>query len=258
MHVAVYLINLDGSDDRLREASGQLESAGVTFERVAAFDGRGLRIEEFPDYDAKGARTYMGRPLRGGEIGCYLSHLECARRFLESDAPVCIVLEDDMKLQEGFAEGVEAVLGWLARSGEDWDIVNIGANRHKIYSRMFGFDAGGRHHQLTHAHYFPMTTTGLIWSRTGADAFLREHHRIFAPVDNYMRHWQTRRNRGWAVWPALVTTTGVDSVITPATGPRRQVGDRHPLYGLIKQRRLMLDKLIAWYHKRRRAARKPS
>ena len=82
MHVAVYLINLDGSDDRLREASGQLESAGVTFERVAAFDGRGLRIEEFPDYDAKGARSYMGRPLRGGEIGCYLSHLECACRFL--------------------------------------------------------------------------------------------------------------------------------------------------------------------------------
>lgn len=35
------------------------------------------------------------------------------------------------------------MIDWFARSGEDWDIVNIGANRHKIYSPMFGFDAGG-------------------------------------------------------------------------------------------------------------------
>ena len=258
MDFSVYLINLDGSDERLRQASAQLDAAGIAFQRIPAFDGRKLRVEEFPDYDAKGARSYMGRPLRGGEIGCYLSHLDCARRFLDSDAQVCLVLEDDMKLHEGFGVGVEAVLDWLARSGEDWDIVNIGANRHKIYSPMFGFDAGGRHYELTHAHYFPMTTTGLIWSRAGASAFLREHDRIFAPVDNYMRHWQTRRNRGWAVWPALVATTGADSVITPRAGPRRQTGDRHPLYGYIKQRRLMVDKWIAWRNKRKRERIKPS
>ena len=204
MNPPVYLINLDGSDERLKSATLQLNNAGLKFQRIPAFDGRQLRIEEFPDYDAKAAVSYMGRPLRGGEIGCYLSHLDCARRFLQTDAEICLVLEDDMKLQPGFSAGLQAVITWLTQNGEEWDIVNIGANRHKIYTPLHDFKAGGDHHALTHAHYFPMTTTGLIWSRAGASAFLKEHRRIFAPVDNYMRFWQTRRNRGWAVWPALV------------------------------------------------------
>lgn len=248
MDLPVFLINLDGSDDRLKEASAQLESAGVPFKRVPAFDGRALQPDEFPDYDRVGAMRYMGQPLRGGEIGCYLSHLDCARRFLETGSPACLVLEDDMKLQPDFIEAVGAILDWFSRSGTEWDVVNIGSKRNKIYTPMFDFHSGAQERHLIHAHYFPMTTTGLIWSRAGASQFLQDHRQIFAPVDIYMRHWQIRRNRGWSVQPPLVTTTGVDSEI----GGRRLVGQRHRLYGLIKQRRLMQNKWIAWRNKQNR------
>ena len=247
----VYLINLDGSDDRLASASHQLAAAGVAFQRVPAFDGRGLTIDQFPDYDPGTAMRYMGRPLRGGEIGCYLSHLDCARRFLATDAAHAVVLEDDMHLTPGFAEGVRAVLDWLAAHPRDWDLVHLSPNKHRIFTPLHGFEAAGIRHDLTLAHYFPMTTTGLLWSRPGAQAFVEGHRTIWAPVDNYFRHWQMRRNRGLAVWPPLVTTTGAESEIADAGANRRSVAGRHPLYGLMKQRRLLTDKLIAFGHKLR-------
>lgn len=255
LEIPVYLINLDGSDERLASASGQLVAAGVDFQRVPAFDGRKLRIEEFPDYDPRAALRYLGRPMRGGEIGCYLSHLDCARRFLATDAAQAVVLEDDMHLTPGFAEGVRKVLDWLAAHPMGWDVINIGANRHKIYTVLHGFDAGGSRHDLTLAHYFPMTTTGLIWSRPGAQAFVEGHRTIWAAVDNYFRWWQTRTGRGLAVWPPLVTTTGAESEIADAGANRRSVGGRHPLYGLMKQRRLLTDKAIAYAHKWRARGR---
>ncbi|WP_207101776.1 glycosyltransferase family 25 protein [Paracoccus shandongensis] len=253
MQLPVYLINLDGSEDRLRSATRQLDDAGIPFERVPAFDGRALRVEEFPGYDPVGTMAYMGRPLRGGEIGCYLSHLDCARRVLDSGAARGLVFEDDMQLKPGFAEGLRVVLDWLDEH-PDWDLVNLGSPQHKIYTPVLGFDVAGRHHDLTRAHYFPMTATALIWSRQGAETFVRTHDRITRGVDNHFRHWLTRSDRGLAVWPPLVTTTGAESDIEDGKGKRSAEG-RHPLYGLIKQRRQIVNKLFAWRHKRDLARR---
>lgn len=255
MRLPVYLINLDGSDDRLRSATRQLDDAGIAFERVPAFDGRALRMDEFPDYDPAAAMAYMGRPLRGGEIGCYLSHLDCARRVLDSGAARGLVLEDDVQLKPGFAEGIAILLNWLDRDDGDWDLINLGSPQHKIYTPVMDFRVAGRQHELTRAHYFPMTATGLIWSRQGAETFVRSHDRITRGVDNHFRHWLTRNDRGLAVWPPLVTTTGAESDIEGGKGKRSAEG-RHLLYGLIKQRRQIVNKLIAWRHKRDLARRR--
>lgn len=245
----VFLINLDGSHDRLHRATLQLAAQEMEFTRVPAFDGRKLTLDQFPDYDHDRAMAYMGRPLRGGEIGCYLSHLTAARQFLATEAPCGLVMEDDLNLVPGFAEAVAQVMDWLSARPENWDLIHLSPNRHKIFTAVYGFRAAGQYHDLTRAHYFPMTTTALIWSRAGARAFVDNHRSIWAPVDNYFRHWQTRADRGLAVWPPLVTTTGAESEIADAGANRRSVAGRVPLYGLIKQRRLMGDKLLALRHK---------
>lgn len=64
MKTTFYLINLDGSTDRLHSASRQLHAEAVDFIRVPAFDGRGKEVSEFKDYDAKAAIAYMGTPAR--------------------------------------------------------------------------------------------------------------------------------------------------------------------------------------------------
>ena len=63
MKLITYLINLDGSDERLSSARVQLEQQGITFTRVSAFDGRGLNLAEVSDYDEAHALRYMGRKL---------------------------------------------------------------------------------------------------------------------------------------------------------------------------------------------------
>ena len=246
MNLITFLINLDGSDDRLNSARMQLEQQGIAFTRVSAFDGRNLNLAEVSDYDEARAISYMGRKLKGGELGCYYSHLDCARRFLASDATHAMVLEDDMRLIGEIMPTVQQHVNWLQVNAPDWHLLHIAANKRKIYTTVNQWQSS----ELMHAHYFPMTTTGLIWSRAGAQAFIDAHSKIFAPVDNYFRWWLTRSDKGYSVWPALVTTTGADSDIDTRQAQRKVAG-RSRFYGLIKQRRLWADKLKAFHHKYR-------
>ena len=243
--LVTYLINLEGSTARMESARAQLEAAGLPFTRVAAFDGRGLDLAQVSDYDAAAARAYMGRPLRGGEIGCYYSHLDCARRFLDSGAEHGLVLEDDMQIVPDAAARLHEMLDWLQAQGIGWDLVNIGANRMKYTTPLADF-AG---HRLVRAHYFPMTTTGILWSRPGARAFVEGHRTIFAPVDNFLREWQCVVDRGLAVWPPLVATIGAESEIDGGAAKRKAEG-RSPFYGWLKQKRVLRNK---WRAARSRA-----
>ena len=244
MKLITYLINLDGSDERLSSAQVQLEQQGITFTRVSAFDGRGLNLAEVSDYDEAHALRYMGRKLKGGELWCYYSHLDCARRFLASEVMYALVLEDDMHLTGDIMPTLEQHVSWLQANAPDWHLLHIAANKRKIYTTINQWQGS----ELMHAHYFPMTTTALVWSRAGAQAFIDAHSKIFAPVDNYFRWWLTRSDKGYSVWPTLVTTTGADSDIDTRQAQRKVAG-RVKFYGLIKQHRLWSDKIIALYHK---------
>lgn len=250
MDFQVYLINLEGSDDRLRKATRSLVAEKLPFTRVPAFDGRTLRPEEFPDTDRAAAMAYMGRPLRGGEIGCYLSHLDCARRFLSSDALYALVLEDDMQLAVDAPSLLMQALDWLKAQGTSWDVINIGANRLKYTTPLATFPMSGESLTLLRAHYFPMTTTGIVWSREGAGRFVSEHQKIFAPVDHFLREWQCAEDRGLTVWPPLVTATGAESDIDNAQD-KRNLDGRSAFYGWLKYKRLLRNKLRAMRHEKR-------
>lgn len=242
MKIVIYLINLDGSFDRLASATQQLERDGVEFLRVPAFDGRGRNVNDFKDYDQQGAISYMGRPLRGGEIGCYYSHVDCAKRFLASGADYAIVLEDDVFIYPGAVQKLQKLIATLESRHPHWDVMNFGAQKNKIYSKIFhqdGVDVIG-------AYYFPMTTTGIAWTKDGAQRFLNECQRIYAPIDNMLREWQSNYGNGLSVIPPLVSTTGAESDIDHAGVPLRSKGERSVAYGVKKQWRLLRNKMSAF------------
>lgn len=258
MRAVTYLINLDGSQARLESAAAALGAEGLAFERIPAFDGRALRPQEVEGYDERRAQAYMGRSLRGGEIGCYLSHLDCARRFLASDADLALVFEDDIRLAPGAGQVLGALIGWLSERPGDWDLVNLGGTGRKIVTPLQDFPGGEVVHSLARAHYFPMTTWGLIWSRGGARRFIGDHRIIDAPVDNHFRRWLTATDRGLSVWPPLVLPSSAESDIDDGAGLQRRHLGRSPFYGLIKQRRLIGDKARALLHKARRRLQGPA
>lgn len=239
----LYVINLKSSTQRLDRIAAGLERAGLAFERVEAVDGRDKAAGEFKEYEANEAARFTGRELNGAEVGCFLSHLRAARSFLATGAALGVVLEDDAEIATDFPEFLERFAAYAGGPGrEPWHVVNMGANRMRLSSRICSL---GRY-ELRRAHLFPVTTTGLLWSREGAEAFIAEGSRVFAPVDRLFRHLFTRSGRGLVLSPSPVRATGAQSQICAARN-RRQFA-RSRLYWYRKQRRLISDKTFAFWH----------
>lgn len=144
---------------------------------------------------------------------------------------------------------IGVLLDSLASLPAGWHILNFGNQKNKIYTPLGGYELDGFQTQLVKAHYFPMTTTGICWSRAGALAFLDNTFPIFVSVNRFLRHWQTRNGKGYCFMPPLVTTTGADSDISrPAKTQNLGVWEKMA-YGLKKQWQMLSDKRIAYLNK---------
>lgn len=249
MTIHTQVINLDGSDSRLRAAEAECSAAGIPFNRLPAFDGRGKAPETLPLYDRSRAVRVFGRALTGGEIGCFLSHLEAARRFLETDALHGLVMEDDFRAVPRAGELLTRLSMRLTRNAArtDWHLVNVGAAAHRIFTPLEEIGPG---HVLVRAHYFPVTTTALLWSRAGAAAFLQEARAIDMPVDHWLRLWATRQRTGLAVNAALLPARKDLASDIDTAAHRRQASRKAGAYFVAKQTRLWRNKINAWRAKR--------
>jgi glycosyl transferase family 25 len=118
--LAVYLINMDGATDRLEVMNRETAAAGITAERVPAVNGRALSFP-IPEFSELSYKLLHGRRLKHGEVGCYLSHVECARRFLATDADLCLILEDDVSFEPDFRETIDAA----SKNTDAWDILRL-------------------------------------------------------------------------------------------------------------------------------------
>lgn len=244
MRIDTYIISLSPESARSIALASKLQSQNTSYQFLEAVDGRKFDLSTFAEYDQDLARRYMGRELLGGEIGCYLSHLKAAEALLASDADCAIVVEDDAAPRADLADACHVIANRLNEIDPDWMLVNIGNSSDKINTDIASIY--GSNHQLQAAHYFPITTHGLLWSRAGAQAFVSNHAKIWAPVDNYFRHWLTRQGHGYAVNPPLVGVTGAESEIAPSqNNGKRQHNGRAWHFMLSKQKRLFVDKVIA-------------
>jgi glycosyl transferase family 25 len=252
--IATYLINLDGSRDRLAAATAHLGERGLAFERLPAVDGRAFGPADVPAYEEARALAYMGRKVMGAELGCYLSHLNCAKALLASDADCALVFEDDITVSPDLMAVVRQAVDWLATSDHsDWRLINLGSPVLRMASPVRQITAEHGRYDLSLAHYFPMGAIALCWSRRGAAEFVAHSARITAPVDNTFHHWLTRTGGGLAIQPPLARITGAASDIepdSPDANRRRRFG-RSRLYGLRKQRRLWRNRFWALLHRAR-------
>ncbi len=259
MQILSYLINLESSRDRFEAMASRLKSIDLEFQHVSAFDGRGLDLEilrDLPDVDNDACLKFMGRSLLGAEYGCYKSHLDCARRIVESGAPQALVFEDDVEVSPNFPDSVQGALSLLSANNFDWDLVHLGAIHHPRYATDVGIIDESRR-ILAHAHYFPITTSALLWSRQGALRFMNEYSTVKMPVDNQIREYLIRSNRGFMVWPPLARQVDVTCSTIDPSGIREStfLGLRNPdrvwNFGYLQRGRFFINKLIAKRHRRR-------
>lgn len=179
----VYVINLDRSPQRLAHITRHLGEHGLPFTRITAVDGAELAAD-VDGYDPERARRNYFVPMHEGEIACFLSHRRAWKTFLEeSDAPFCLVLEDDVELADGFRDAIEAIAKLPVG---DWDII-------KIYSRNRRFGRTVRtltpQHRLVRFMVQPLGTVGALISRDGARRLLDGTLPITRPIDVQLQHW---------------------------------------------------------------------
>ena len=247
----IFLINLDDSDVRLAAATTALQEQGLEFTRVSAHDGRNTDPENVPEYDRNASLGYIGRGMKGGEIGCFFSHVKAAQAFLETGAPMGLVLEDDIKVEPNCFDLLAAFGEWQTRCGApDWKLAHLGSNKLTSTTQLAKIGPKGDQINVVRAHYFPMTTNALIWTRNGAKEFLDTSFPIDCPVDVFMRRWLTQTNQGIALSPALFQVTGAPSDIDAFSQvhPRDSQG-RLRKYFWIKAKRILVDKLHAARHR---------
>ena len=206
----IYVINLDRDVERMASLAGSLRGLNLTYVRVSAVLGKEVPDwEKLVDVELYGARNRLPMP-RPGEVGCYLSHLKAMEEFLRTDAPWCVILEDDVEVRPECVE-VLAALG----QEDDWDLV-----------KLFCFHSGlpVRKRALTQNHHLVVHLTrttssaAYVVNRRAAETLLKSMRHITEQVDHALeRPWETGlRVRGVRPLPvvlapvAATTTIGYD------------------------------------------------
>ena len=194
----IYVINLDRDAERMSSIRANLEALGLPFERLPAVVGKDVpEWEKLVDLPAYAWRNRLDTP-RAGEVGCYLSHLKAMETFLRTDAPWCVILEDDVKVLPACAE----VLRCLAEK-DDWDLVKL-FNFHSGMPVTKRALAGG--HRLV-AHLTRTTSSAAyVVNRRAAETLVKSMRPISEQVDHALdRPWETGlRTRGIRPMPVVL------------------------------------------------------
>lgn len=229
---------------RMQQVSDTLTAAALPFHRLPAINGTNVFSEKTAN-----TRRYLGRDLYSGEVGCYLSHLKAIDKFLESDAEYGLVLEDDAVPASGALDGLTDVLHILSKI-PIWDVVNLGQPP-KSQRTVLGVEYSGTEVGLCHAHYPPITTTALLWSRGGARAFRLLHSKPIVPIDLALQSWGAETDRILAMMQPLFTAREGQSTIKSND---RRSGGPGPYSVFLRIRRIIRNKLRARHNRIRRRA----
>lgn len=194
----IYVINLDRDTERMASIHDNLTRLGLPFERLSAVMGKDVpEWEKLVDLSAYAWRNRLDTP-RAGEVGCYLSHLKAMETFLRTDAPWCVILEDDVEVLPACGE----VLRSLGEK-DDWDLVKL-FNFHSglpVQKRALGLG----HHLVVH---LTRTTSSAAYvvNRRAAESLLKSMRPISEQVDHALdRPWETNlRTRGVRPMPVVL------------------------------------------------------
>lgn len=203
----LYVINLDRDKERMAALDAHLRSLGLDYVRVTAVLGKEVAgWEQLVDSALYSIRNRRSTP-RAGEVGCYLSHLKVLELFLQTEAPWCVVLEDDVELRPGYVEVLRA-LG----EQDDWDLVKLFCFHHGLPIRKRRL--GDAHHLVLH---LTRTTSSAAYAvnRRGAEALLKSMRPITEQVDHALdRPWETHlRIRGIRPMPVTLSADALVSTI---------------------------------------------
>lgn len=162
--IAVLVINLDRSTDRLAFMRDQAARIGFEFERIPGVEG--LNVP--PDLAPYFAHIKKNKPpiIDDGAVGCYASHLKAYARIRDSGMPAALVMEDDVRVPNDIAAKLQELLSKLPAQ---WDFVHLAHARIRAVKPLLTLSDGAR---IVRYSRIPAKGAGYLMSRAGAEKFL--------------------------------------------------------------------------------------
>lgn len=220
-----YLINLDRSPQRLATMDERLSALGIAYTRITGVDGAQLDEDEFLRHTREN-RYY--KPIRRGEVGCYLSHLRVLQVFLDSDARYALVLEDDGQFRPDLPVALRSALRLREQTDDpllQWDVLKLNRTRRRLVA-LAPLEAPYR--LVEYGPSVPITTAAAVWTRDAAQRFLQAYRGSARPIDCDLQHpWEFGLTI-LSLQPPPVVQGDVPSTIGsrkhPAHGPLAKLG----------------------------------
>ena len=210
---AVFVINLDGSTGRMDALAPLLDAADLDWTRLSAVDGRNGPVPGWERYNE--ARTIIrhDRPMRGGEMGCFLSHLKALDAFVATGKPFAIVLEDDVIIPPNFKASAQKVIATLEDyAGDTWETVHLMMDTRGYFRPAVEVPGVTT---IQHSYFIPCGTPAILWSRRGAQNFLASRYaqEISGMVDRELRSYAARAGHSYHLDPWICDRHDGDSDI---------------------------------------------
>ena len=129
MKVFGRIINLDARTDRWELMQAFVSASQFDLQRLSAVkvptfeDAEGL-LSLRAKADVRRERVQHEALSGLGAVGCAVSHFSAWAQFLQSDADICLVLEDD--LHPKHAEELDATVHAMLKREDTWDIGLLG------------------------------------------------------------------------------------------------------------------------------------
>ena len=82
---------------------------------------RPLQVKQLEGYQD----PYLKRPLKMGEIGCFLSHYFIWEEMIAKNLQRVIVLEDDLRFKPNFKSELAVVMAEVKALALDWDLIYL-------------------------------------------------------------------------------------------------------------------------------------
>jgi len=108
--MTAFVINLDKNPERLAFMREQFKRLGMEVERFPAVYGKAMTAEDLRRDFAR-VRSYIAvqRKLEPSQVACSLSHANVYKEIIDRNLPYALILEDDVKLGNGFLEALDRV-----------------------------------------------------------------------------------------------------------------------------------------------------
>lgn len=214
----IYVISLNRRRERFEHIKQMTDAIGLEVERFPATDGDAMTTEFLYDEGFRVLKSYSSleeqRPMRMGEIGCFISHYKIWEQIVDLGLDEVLILEDDISFQHYFKFMAEAALSEARTLLSNYDLIYF--DRHQPKNFEDGASVKGSKY-LKEAG-FSLTARAYLLTFTGAKKLINAKPlKKLIPVDEYLNvmsnkhpneelksHFSKRELNAYAVIPNII------------------------------------------------------